>query len=146
MEVKFYYQNKPPKPQLETLIRNFSSVVEQVIELPTSIEVCLYDLGHSVYGGIDVHVLNRLGLNYNLSAKEIPLILIHELIHVNQKHKKILEIRRNGHFYWHGIPYTNQLPENLSYEEYENLPWEHDVKNRQSKVLQEVLHRINTVL
>ena len=90
MEVKFYYQNKTHKPQLESLIRNFSSVIEQVIELPTSIEVCLYDLGHSVYGGIDMHVLNRLGINYNLTVQEVPLILIHELIHVSQKHKKLL--------------------------------------------------------
>jgi len=144
MEVKFYYQNKIHKPQLESLIRNFSSIVEQVIELPTSIEVCLYDLGHSVYGGIDIHVLNRLGINYNLTVQEVPLILIHELIHVSQKHKKLLEIRRNGHFYWRGIPYTNQLPENLSYEEYENLPWEVDVRNRQTKVLQEVLQILDT--
>jgi hypothetical protein len=139
MEVKFFYQNKPRTPEKELLIKNFANLLATVLELPPSIEVCLYDLGGRVYGGIDTHVLNRLGINYNLDVNAIPLILTHELIHVSQKHTKLLEIKRNGHFYWKGIPYTNKLPEELTQTEYENLPWEIDVQNRQTKVLQTVL-------
>ena len=142
MEVKFYYQNKPRTPEKELLIKNFANLLADVLELPPSIEVCLYDLGGRVYGGIDMHVLNRLGINYNLDINAVPLILTHELIHVSQKHTKLLEIKLNGHFYWRGIPYTDKLPETMAYTEYQNLPWEIDVQNRQTKVLQTVLQKI----
>jgi hypothetical protein len=35
-----------------------------------------------------------------------------------------------------GIPYSNKPLEELTFEEYENLPWELDVTQRQTKVLQ----------
>jgi hypothetical protein len=41
--------------------------------------------------------------------------------------------------YWHGIFYTKKPPEEMTHEEYQNLPWELDAYHRQSKVLQEAL-------
>jgi hypothetical protein len=69
----------------------------------------------------------------------MPIILVHELIHVHQKHKGILKIDAKNNCYWHGILQTNKLPEQMTYQEYENLPWEVDVRNKQTKVLTEAL-------
>jgi hypothetical protein len=113
-----------------------------IIELPETLEVCIYPLGKNVYGGIDKYYINRIAINYDLDYEAIPKILTHELIHVSQKHTKLLEIKKNGHYYWRGIPYTNVSPEQLSYEEYRNLPWEVDVENRVDKLLTEVLQKL----
>jgi hypothetical protein len=41
--------------------------------------------------------------------------------------------------YWHGVYYTKKLPEEMTYDEYRDLPWELDAYSRQSKVLQQAL-------
>jgi len=99
----------------------------------------LYDLGENVYGGIDMYRINRIGINYDLPFDTIPKILAHELIHVHQKHKGTLKITRDGKCYWHGIFITNKLPDDMTYEEYTNLPWEHDAYTRQTGILSEAL-------
>lgn len=139
MDIRYFYKNNQHSYKHESIITYFSNAIAQVIELPPTLEVCLYDLGPEVYGGIDMYMINRIGLNYDLSFEDLPKILTHELIHVHQKHTKLLEFRINRHYYWRGIPYTNKTPEQLTHEEYQNLPWEIDVKERQSKVLQMAL-------
>jgi len=142
VDIQFYYKNNKPDARRETIISRLANAISEVIELPKSIEVCIYPLGKNVYGGIDKYCVNRLALNFDLDYNSIPVILTHELIHVNQKHTKMLEIKQNGHYYWYGIPYTKVLPEEMSYEEYRNLPWEVDVQNRETKVLQMALELI----
>ena len=82
---------------------------------------------------------HEIVINPNQNEESIRHTLTHELIHVSQKHTKKLEIKRNGHYYWNGIPYTDILPEDMSYQEYKNLPWEIDVQNRETLVLQNAL-------
>lgn len=142
MDIKYYYKNRPQKIKAEAIIDTFANAIGQVIELPDTIEVCIYDLGKNVYGGIDLFAVNRIGLNYDLDYESIPLILTHELIHVSQKHKKHLEIRQNKYYYWMGIPYSNTPLEELTFEEYQNLPWELDVVQRQTKVLQMAMNTL----
>lgn len=139
MDIRYFYQNNKPSYQHQAIIDKFAVAASQVIELPSLIEVCIYDLGNSVYGGIDMLKINRIGINYNIPFNEIPRILIHELIHVHQKHKGFLRITRNKSCYWHGIMITNKMPEEMSYQEYINLPWELDVANKEKKIMQEVL-------
>lgn len=139
MDIKFFYKNNQHSYKHEIIITSFADAIAKVIQLPPSIEVCLYELGPNVYGGIDRFNMGRFGINYSLSYQDIPKILVHELIHVNQKFTGTLEIRSNGVYYWHGIPYTKVLPEDMSYEDYQNLPWELDVQHRQSKVLQDAM-------
>ena len=139
MEIKYYYKDNHHSYKHETIITYFSNAICQVIDLPPTLEVCLYDLGPEVYGGIDMYRVNRIGINYDLSFEEIPKILVHELIHVNQKHSGILKITNNGSCYWHGVYYTNKKPEDMTYEEYNSLPWEIDVQNRETKVLHSAL-------
>ncbi len=139
MNVIFYYDKKPPKKDYEVIITSFANLVAQVIELPQIVEVCLYPLAPNMHGGIDRVRINRIGLNYNLLIQDLPLILTHELIHVHQKHRGILKIDAQNKCYWHGIFQTDKLPEQMTYEEYENLPWEVDVRNKQTEVFKKAL-------
>lgn len=139
MDIQFFYKNNKPCARREDIILRLANSISEIIDLPDRIEVCIYPLGKNVYGGIDKYCINRLALNLDLDYNSIPLILTHELIHVSQKYTKILEIKNNGHYYWYGIPYTKVLPEEMSYEEYRNLPWELDVQRRETKVLQMAL-------
>ena len=134
MHVNFYYKNTALSDKRERIITQFANAVSQVIELPNSIDVCLYMFDKNVYGGIDKNHINRIGINYNLPYDSIPMILTHELIHVNQKYTGLLRIAINGTCYWREIPYSNTLPQDISYTDYQNLPWEKDVEQRQVHV------------
>lgn len=144
MDLKFFYQNNQHSYKHEVVITSFANAIAKVIELPDTLEICIYPLAENVYGGIDRNRVNRIGINYNLSFESIPYILVHELIHVNQKHLGYLKISPNGMCYWHDIPYTKKLPEDMTLEEYNNLPWEMDVQHRQKKVLKEALELVYT--
>jgi len=139
MNIVFYYDKCKPKKEYEIIISSFADAVAKVIELPPTVEVCLYPLAPNMHGGIDRVRINRIGINYNLLMQDLPLILTHELIHVHQKHKGILKIDSKNNCYWHGIYQTNKLPEQMTYEEYENLPWEVDVRNKQTEVFKNAL-------
>ena len=143
MDIRFFYQNNQRSYKHEAIITSFAKLVANVIELPEIIEVCLYPMNQNVYGGIDNIRVNRLGINIQIPLEAVPKILTHELIHVNQKHKGLLKITRDGMCYWHGIPYTNVKPEDMRYEEYTELPWEVDVQNRLDNVFKEALHGYN---
>ena len=138
MNVVFYYKGIP-KREYEVFITSFSNAVAKVIELPDTVEVCMYPLAPNMHGGIDRVKINRIGLNINLLMQDIPLILTHELIHVHQKHKGYLKIDHKNNCYWHGIFQTNKLPEEMTYEEYENLPWEVDVRNKETEVFKKAV-------
>jgi predicted SprT family Zn-dependent metalloprotease len=88
--------------------------------------------------------INRIGINLDVPLDELPKILAHELVHVHQKHKGTLRIKHNGNCYWHGILITTSLPEDMSYENYMNLPWEMDAYDKQTKVLQQALYILTT--
>jgi len=139
LDIKFFYKNTKPKRDYEVIITSFSIAVSKVIELPESLEICLYPLDDNVYGGIDRIKINRIGINYNIPLLALPKILTHELIHVNQKHTGILRVSNNGLCYWHNIPYTKQLPEHMDYNDYKNLPWELDVAHREQEVFKKAL-------
>ena len=139
MQVKFYYQNNNYVKENEALLTSLAIAVSQIIELPDTVEVCLYPLEDNVYGGIDINRVNRIGLNVNLSLESQLKILVHELIHVSQKHLGMLKIKPNGMCYWQGIPYTKKPPDEMTHEEYMNLPWELDVINRQRTILTQAL-------
>ena len=139
LDIKFFYKNNKPKRDYEVIITSFSIAVSKVIELPSTLEICLYPLDDNVYGGIDRIKINRIGINYNIPLLALPRILTHELIHVNQKHTGVLKVNGSGLCYWHNVPYTKQLPEHMDYNDYKNLPWELDVANREQEVFKKAL-------
>lgn len=139
MNINYFYQGKNQNVEFETIINSLVPAIAKIIELPSIIDVCIYDLGKSVYGGIDLIYPNRLGINYNLPYDALPIIITHELIHVHQKYTKQLKITRKKEFYWHGVFITSKDVESISYEEYINLPWELDANNKQQKILSQAL-------
>jgi hypothetical protein len=144
LNIRYFYQNNKRSYKHESIIDSFAEAISQVIELPPLLEVCLYDLGKNVYGGIDMLRINRIGINLDVPLDELPKILAHELVHVHQKHKGTLKIKHNGNCYWHGILITTKLPDDMPYEEYMNLPWEMDAYDKQTKVLQQALDILTT--
>jgi hypothetical protein len=141
IEISFYYQNTPKSPVYEVMIQSLVNALGSLIELPKKLQICLYPFLDNVYGGIDKHVTNRFGININLSLEQLPKIVVHELIHIHQRHVGLLSIKQ-GHYYWRNIPYSNKMPEEMSYEEYKNCPWEIDVENRVDKLLTECLELV----
>lgn len=144
MDIQYFYENNQHSYKHEIIITSLVNLLEKVIELPKTLEVCLYQLDKNVYGGIDRYVLNRIGINYDVPFDMLPVILTHELIHVHQKHTGILRITQNGTCYWHGIPYANKPLETLSFDEYLKLPWEIDAISKQEKVLITALKLVDT--
>lgn len=143
MDIRFFYQNNQHSYKHEIIITSFTNAVAKVIELPNELEVCLYSLGGNMYGGIDKFRVNRIGIDYDVPFMILPKVLTHELIHVHQKHKGLLKITRDDICYWHGIAYTEKLVENMTYEEYENLPWELDVKHKLDSVFSQALKLVS---
>ena len=139
--VTFYYQTSKKSVVHEVMIKSLVDALSTLIELPQTLQVCLYPFVNNVYGGIDKHVKNRFGININLSLEELPKIVVHELIHIHQRHTGLLAIK-GGYYYWRGIPYGNKLPEELSYQDYKSCPWETDVDDRVDKLLIQALELI----
>lgn len=144
MNVKYFYQNGNYDWRYENIIDGTANAISKVLKLPEIIEVCIYDLGKSVYGGIDMIHTNRIGIHYDLPHESIPIILTHELIHVHQKYTGTLKITRKGEFYWHGVLITKNLSDNMPYDEYMNLPWELDAYNKQQQILSDALKHLST--
>jgi hypothetical protein len=97
IEVSFYYQNTPRSPVHEQMIKSLANALGSLIELPNKLQVCLYPFLDNVYGGIDQRVKNRFGINVNLSLDQVPKIVVHELIHIHQRHVGMLDIK-GGHY------------------------------------------------
>lgn len=139
MQVNFYYKNKPSSTDYEIIIAEICNRAALLIPLPHEIDVIFARLHHSTYGGIDTSKSNCLVLSTNLNLKSIPTILVHELIHISQRHTKMLQIYNDGSYTWMGKFYLRQNPETLPREEYLNLPWEVDVSTRLPILLEKIL-------
>lgn len=137
MILKFHYQKTNPCKAREFIINSLASAISELIELPETLEICLYNLNKNTFGGIDKYVHTRIGINYNLDLIDIPRILTHELLHAHQMHTKQLCIK-NDIFYWQGIPYHNVNNEE-SYQNYKSYPWEIDVDTRVDKLLTDAI-------
>lgn len=137
IDLKFFYQQNKPCKAREAIITSLTNSIAQIIELPKSIEVCLYNLGQQTYGGVDKFIHNRIGINYSLDVYDIPSILAHELLHIHQFHTGTLNIK-NDVYYWHGVPYTN-VSNKTSLQEYKSFPWEIDARERVDKLLTEAI-------
>ena len=139
MHVSFFYQPNLNLKHYEAVITAICNRAELFLELPSTLDVHLYRLNPSTYGGIDHHKLNSIVLSTDLQLKSIPMILVHELIHVSQRHTNMLRIYNDGSYVWMGKFYTRTSPELLPKDEYLNLPWELDVNDRLPLLLKKIL-------
>jgi len=129
----FSYPGDDQAEWREIVCRKLTEAVSTVIQLPKEIIIRVANLGDGYYGSaaLEFRFRNRISVSSLLSAEEIPEVLVHELIHLNQIHTGALRSSRIGTYYW-----NDQLIEATPYEQ---LPWEVDVANRQHQVLKEAL-------
>lgn len=139
MQVNFYYQHHLNLKHYEAVIQAICNRAELFLSLPPELDICLYRLNPSTYGGIDRIKSNRIVLSTDLNLKNIPLILVHELIHISQRHTKMLQIYNDGSYVWMGKFVTRTDPEQLPPNEYLNLPWEVDVTDRLPSLLRKIV-------
>ena len=104
--------------------------------LPDNIEIQFEQMGPSVYGMtmLDPRFPNRIRINQDLSLEEYLLPLTHELLHLHQTFTNRLQSRPGGRILWDKTVFKVNMLE-MSYSEYQQLPWELDVAEKQQKLL-----------
>ena len=138
MRVVFAYENSK-KLQHEAVATQIVTRLRDHLELPERIEIHFVSLTGRVYGGVDNRFYHRIAINDALSLPEMFIILVHELIHVSQRHTGEFVVTSANQYYWQGRLITDQDPETLSHQEYENLPWEADVRARLPNLIKVIL-------
>jgi hypothetical protein len=128
-DVIFIYQGADYYLRRETICRSLIEAVATMIDLPKQVQVKFGILNESTYGltALEYRFRNRIVLNTTLLCKEIPSVLVHELIHLSQSHTGKLRVTQDGSYYWDDKLFRTK---DISYEEYQCLPWEVDVATR----------------
>jgi hypothetical protein len=128
-EIIFIYQGADYYLRRETICRSLIEAVATMIDLPKQVQLKFGILSESTYGltALENRFKNRIVLNTTLPVNEIPSVLVHELIHLSQSHLGRLRVTHDGSYYWDDKSFRTK---DLSYEEYQRLPWEVDVEAR----------------
>lgn len=112
---------------------------QKILELPAQIEVQLMPLpgGEYARSHLSNRFRNRIVLNSELTAREIMLPFIHELIHQQQAHQGWLSTLPGGTVVWKQQHYA--YTPDCTWEQYTNLPWEIDAFSQQTNILKKCL-------
>lgn len=141
MQVKILFPPNKHDYKKALISTNICTKVSQLLPLPQYIEVEFSELKSGIYG--ETHLIprntHRIVVNIFLAEKEIIFPIVHELIHLNQIHEGRLAISRSGLVVWEGKTYSLK-PNSLTIKDYNNLPWEQDVINRQNNIIQQILN------
>jgi hypothetical protein len=142
--VTFLYQCDGYDVEKENTIRKICDYVSTLMELPDNIQIVFSNLGESIYGTtvLDPRFKNRINLNGIILNKEIPYVLAHELIHLNQIQTGRLSVTTNGRYIWSKQVFV--VSPNLDIASYQQLPWELDVKAKHKQLLAKVLQMLKT--
>jgi hypothetical protein len=138
LNIEFFYLKNIRLPKHELVAKNLCEYTNKVISIPNNISIEFVPLKDHVYGET-ILTENRFRINDSLSDKEIIKPVIHELIHLHQKHMGKLKVMRDGTFIWNGKQYRKENIYLISQKEYENLPWEQDVNRKIDNILSTVV-------
>jgi len=147
MKLIFIYKGSVKPPAIyEKFTERVIKLVKTLYVLPDNIEIQFENMGDSVYGMtlLDPRFPNRIRLNQDLSLEEYMLPLTHELIHLHQMFTNRLQSRPGGRIMWDKTLFKVNMLE-MSYNEYQQLPWELDVVEKQQRLL-ELLQKNNRKL
>lgn len=137
MKLTFIYKGsiKPPS-HYEKFTDKVIKIMKNLYVLPDTIEIQFEQMGPSVYGMtmLDPRFPNRIRINQDLSLEEYLLPLTHELLHLHQLFTNRLQSRPGGRIIWDKTVYKVNMLE-MSYSDYQQLPWELDVAEKQQKLL-----------
>jgi hypothetical protein len=137
MKLIFIYKGSVKPPDIyEKFTEKVIKLVKTLYVLPDNIEIQFENMGDSVYGMtmLDPRFPNRIRLNQDLSLEEYLLPLTHELIHLHQMFTNRLQSRQGGRIMWDKTLFKVNMLE-MSYDEYQELPWELDVIEKQEVLL-----------
>ena len=142
-DIRFIYQGDKVDLQRESMCKKVCEFLASKINLPKNIEIVFAKMDKSDYGNtiIDGRFPNRINLNDKLIAKEIPYVLVHELIHLNQIKEGLLIAASNNMCIWRGKLY--RVDSTIDYKSYTQLPWEQDVNQRYKVLLAETLNSVS---
>lgn len=140
--IRFIYSDGSYSKERENVISNICSLAREILSLPEYIEIEIQKLDQSVYAEsiTNTRFKNRIRLNDDLKLTELIKPIVHELIHLEQIHTGVLAADRQGNFVYNKKTYKNIIPTKLTFEDYQNLPWEVDARNKENSVLQYVLN------
>lgn len=153
MNLYFFYKECQPNLIKEKVIKRICEKAATFITLPAVLEIEIQNFSSPNYQREYRYVLaetvldsrlsnNRVRINNELTEKEIVIPLVHELLHVNQIEEGRLSVYRNGDIYWEGKRYQLKDPKRSSYQYYENLPWEVDVRGKEKKLLNNIINNL----
>jgi len=137
MKLIFIYKGSVKPPDIyEKFTDKVIKIVKTLYVLPDHIEIQFENMGDSVYGMtiLDPRFPNRIRLNQDLSLEEYLLPLTHELIHLHQMYTNRLQSRQGGRIMWDKTLFKVNMME-MPYSEYQQLPWELDVIEKQKLLL-----------
>lgn len=137
MKLTFIYKGSVKPPDIyEKFTDKVIKIVKTLYVLPDHIEIQFENMGDSVYGMtiLDPRFPNRIRLNQDLSLEEYLLPLTHELIHLHQMYTNRLQSRQGGRIMWDKTLFKVNMME-MPYSEYQQLPWELDVIEKQTLLL-----------
>lgn len=115
--------------------------VDKHLELPDVVQLYFMNLPKNTWAGVDYKDYTLVAISNELPNNGLPKILLHELIHVEQRHTGKLKISNDHWYQWCGIKFVQQDPEALSLEHYKNLPWEIDVQERLDLLIQKIFSK-----
>jgi hypothetical protein len=142
MVVNYNYVNTAYDTNKEKVLSVLCNNAKEHIELPNKVYIQISKLEPNVLGDtvLDFRLQNKIRLNSILNIKESVYVLSHELIHLSQIHIGQLKIHKNGNYIWENRQYMNLSKlKQLSFLEYQQLPWELDVAKKQQKLLENLL-------
>ena len=137
MQLNFKSSQAPDKCKLIQII---CDKVEELLHLPTEVDIEFTAMSLSTYGDTMVDYKNqiRIRLNKDLQINDIMIPLVHELIHLHQMHIGQLMITSAGVYVWEKQTYEVDVTQ-MMYTDYLRLPWEADVADKQPKLMEEIL-------
>lgn len=141
MNIKIVFpKHSQPDIAKATVAERLCQAASLCINLPDYIEVHFANLGPGTYGEAVLRPgINRvITVNLDLTVKEIIYPITHELIHLSQMYEGKLAVSRTGLYVWEGKTYKVD-PNKISYKEYMQLPWEHDVTARQKTLIEQII-------
>lgn len=130
--VRFIYEGNDYDSRKEIVAKKICDFLRNHLDLPEEIQIVFAKLHESEYGAtiLNPRFKNRFKINSTLTYTEIIPVLVHELIHLQQIKTGQLNSTSNGRIIWNNRQYNL-----LEHTDYDNLPWEQDVANKQQPLL-----------
>lgn len=139
--IRYIYSTSNFDRRKELVIEQVITKAKKFLDLPNTIEVEFKNLNNSIYAEtlVDPRFTNRIRLNANINYNSLVEPTVHELLHLNQIFTGKLSCNKGKIFIWENKTYKIDQS-NLTYEDYQNLPWELDVKFKEKKLLNQILN------